>query len=185
MANLCRWLDTDSYAREIIELDKFCRTPGLETIDQTATACEPPALVQVRHVLPSRILARFEAVRRYEVVFAQTEQATLEILHALRIDCKYLRYVLEFTRELLGPEGGVLIAQLKDLQDVLGDLNDADVARDMLLDLPKSMRNEAITAYVREQEAISNSLRDRVPASFTAFIDFENRHLLMAALAHL
>ena len=185
LSDLCRWLDTDAYAEEIIKLDKFCRTPGPETEQQAATAGEPPPLVQVRHVLPGRILARFEAVRRYEVVFAQTDQVPLETLHALRIDCKYLRYVLEFSQDLLGPAGEALIMQLKTLQNMLGDLNDADVARTMLLDLPKAIRNEGISAYIREQETISDSIRSHIPDSFVTFVTLENRLLLMTALAHL
>ena len=55
-----------------------------------------------------------------------------ETLHALRIDCKYLRYNLEFLRHLLGAEGEQLIAPLIALQDVLGELNDAVVSQQLL-----------------------------------------------------
>ena len=51
-----------------------------------------------------------------------------EKLHALRIRCKQLRYLLEFFRPAYG---GLLKAEtrrLKKLQDVLGDFQDACVA---------------------------------------------------------
>jgi CHAD domain-containing protein len=53
-------------------------------------------------------------------------------LHALRIECKRLRYSLEFFREVLGPQAKDVIAEVVQLQDHLGDLNDADVANTML-----------------------------------------------------
>lgn len=46
-------------------------------------------------------------------------------MHQLRIACKYLRYNLEFVRDLLGARAGALISDLRRLQDDLGDLNDA------------------------------------------------------------
>ena len=49
-------------------------------------------------------------------------------LHRLRIDCKKLRYLLEFFRDLYEPtEIGKVIGALKGLQDNLGDFNDLTV----------------------------------------------------------
>ena len=179
-------LESDAYARALVELDIFCCTPGAGVRRQKRSAGKPPALVQVRHVLPSQIMTRFEAVRRYEIVFAQVKSVPLATLHALRIDCKYLRYVLEFSEHLLGTEGAALIAHLKDLQDVLGDLNDADVALGML----RGLRNEvddrdALSAYMDHQKATIEALRRQMPDAFTAFAAAENRLLLATALARL
>jgi CHAD domain-containing protein len=57
-----------------------------------------------------------------------------EELHALRIDCKKLRYLLEFFTSLF-PENQmkVLIKQLKQLQENLGDFNDLSVQQDYLI----------------------------------------------------
>ncbi|KAA3659149.1 MAG: CHAD domain-containing protein [Calditrichaeota bacterium] len=54
-------------------------------------------------------------------------------VHALRIDCKKLRYLMEFF-ESLYPEHEIkyLIKQLKKLQDNLGDFNDLAVQQDTL-----------------------------------------------------
>lgn len=183
MKRLRKWLDDDGYAQALIALDAFCRTPGAGTRRRKLDANVAPPLDQVRHVLPSRILTRFEAVRRYETIFAQQQRPPLATLHALRIDCKYLRYVLEFSQDLLGEEGATLIDQLKRLQDVLGDLNDADVAHTMLHDLPAPIRSETITAYAKEQKAIMDDLCDLVPQTFFAFIDPQNRRLLAGAIA--
>jgi CHAD domain-containing protein len=67
---------------------------------------------------------RIIAVRAQEVLdLAVVAQDPFEMkaLHDLRIAAKRLRYVLELT----GPEA--VVKQLKDLQDVLGDIHDCDV----------------------------------------------------------
>jgi CHAD domain-containing protein len=57
-------------------------------------------------------------------------------LHRLRIECKKLRYLLEFFADLYaGPEVDALIGALKKLQDNLGEHNDLNVHRTWLLDL--------------------------------------------------
>jgi CHAD domain-containing protein len=54
-------------------------------------------------------------------------------LHALRIAAKHLRYALE----ILEPEGAKrLLAELKRVQQTLGEMNDAFVAADYLEGLP-------------------------------------------------
>jgi CHAD domain-containing protein len=57
-----------------------------------------------------------------------------EALHRLRIDCKKLRYLLEFFSSLYNPDDtNVLVKQLKSLQNLLGDYNDLTVQIDDLL----------------------------------------------------
>ena len=191
LKELHRWLDSDTYALALIELDTFCRTSGAGTKHQTIIEGEPPRMIQLRYLLPSQILARFAAVRRYEIVFAQSDDVPLTTLHALRIDCKYLRYVLEFARDLLGPDSKEIIAQIKNLQDLLGDLNDADVACDMLQGLPPEIgggadgQAPAVVAYFDEQKDIIEALRGQVPGAFANFIAPENVRLLGQAVAAL
>jgi CHAD domain-containing protein/phosphohistidine phosphatase SixA len=56
-----------------------------------------------------------------------------ERLHALRIDCKKLRYVLEFTSSLFPPSAVTpVIKHLRKLQDVLGDFRDCCVQQETL-----------------------------------------------------
>ena len=53
-----------------------------------------------------------------------------EALHRLRIAAKKLRYLLEFFRSLYAAERvDPRITELKDLQDVLGELNDRQIQR--------------------------------------------------------
>ena len=58
----------------------------------------------------------------------------LKQLHQLRIEGKQLRYALEFFEEVLSPQAGDMIQQMKKLQDHLGDMQDAVVASELLRD---------------------------------------------------
>jgi len=88
-----------------------------------------PRQDRVCEVAPALIWQHYEAVRAYET---RLEGAPIETLHALRIDCKRLRYALELLREVLGPPGERAIEIAKQAQDHLGELHDADVAIGLL-----------------------------------------------------
>ena len=87
---------------------------------------------QVRHIAPRLIYEHYERVRAYETVL---DGAPISTLHALRIDFKRFRYTLEFFEEVLGPEIKSVIKETKIMQDHLGDLNDTQVAGDMLREI--------------------------------------------------
>ncbi|MBK7976112.1 MAG: CHAD domain-containing protein [Deltaproteobacteria bacterium] len=53
-------------------------------------------------------------------------------LHELRIRAKRLRYVLEFVSDLTGRDGKRLVGDLAELQELLGEHQDACVAADVL-----------------------------------------------------
>ncbi len=62
-------------------------------------------------------------------------------LHALRIECKKLRYLMEFFSSLFsGKKINILIKQLKKVQDNLGDLNDLRVEEEYLLHIAEELR---------------------------------------------
>jgi CHAD domain-containing protein len=68
-----------------------------------------------------------------------------ESLHRLRIECKKLRYLLEFFRGLYpSPEVDPLIKALKKLQDNLGDFNDYSVQQKQLKDFARRMLDEGV-----------------------------------------
>jgi CHAD domain-containing protein len=67
----------------------------------------------------------WHVVRAYEAVL---DNAPIELLHTLRIDCKRLRYAFEFTAEVLPPEVRRIIPEVVAMQDHLGALHDAIVA---------------------------------------------------------
>ena len=74
--------------------------------------------------------------KRYRGVLRRGREITSvssdESLHALRIQCKRLRYLLEFFRPTYGELLKAETTRLKKLQDVLGDFQDACVASQLL-----------------------------------------------------
>ena len=108
-------------------------------------------------------------------------------MHDLRIECKKLRYLMEFFASLYPVEAlSLLIKQLKKLQNNLGDFNDYCVQEDYLLTMAAEL--PAATAADRRALLAVGALvatihekRVRVKAEFAdtfeAFIAPENRQL--------
>jgi len=94
---------------------------------QTADLADLP----VRELADQIIIKRYKRVMRDgRALDAVTPDAEV---HGLRIQCKKLRYVLEFFGSLyLGRELQILIRKLKKLQDILGCFNDLSVQQEML-----------------------------------------------------
>ncbi len=99
----------------------------LEVADAPAAA--PPSLPAVTEAAPRLLAARYERLLAYG---PSLHGASIETLHDLRIDCKRLRYALEFLREILSAPAAAAIEDVKRAQDHLGDLNDAYVAGESL-----------------------------------------------------
>ena len=108
-----------------------------------------------------------------------------EMLHRLRIDCKKLRYLLEFFRALYAEsEIGPPIAALKLLQDNLGDFNDLEIQQQTLRDFGRTMQAEGIGSVeavmamgrlVANLEKKQKSERVRFHRRFDAFSRRKNR----------
>ncbi|MEZ4862932.1 MAG: CHAD domain-containing protein [Caldilineaceae bacterium] len=177
---LVTWLDSKAYRHFVTEFATFCHNADKGSKVAHHHSGEAPPLQQVRHVVPSLILHQFAVVRGYEVLFASDQAVDYGTIHALRIDCKYLRYNLEFVAHLLGKEGELLIDQLKQLQDLLGDLNDAVVSYAMLEEEGKDNQDEA---YRQSQAVLIAKLTTQVAPAHQQFVASENRRHLFAALA--
>lgn len=84
--------------------------------------------------------------------------ASAEALHALRIDCKKLRYLLEFFRDLYEREDiAPLLKSLKRLQSNLGEVNDLEVQQRTLQRFAPRMETQE-PAPVRCRLAIAHLL---------------------------
>jgi CHAD domain-containing protein len=126
------YLDGDKYARFKERFGQFVETEGLGSRPITFDDGEPPPY-RVRHIAPVVIYQRLAAVRAYDE-WVRIPNPPPERLHSLRIACKRLRYTLEFFREALGPDTKKLIKSIVAIQDHLGNLQDAVVARALLAD---------------------------------------------------
>jgi CHAD domain-containing protein len=205
-ARLLKWLDSEEYAAFIADFDDFVRTPGEAVAPFRPVPGEAPPPFQLRHTIPSMVLSSYEGIRAFEVLFEAEEPIPVETLHALRIECKYLRYHLEFNQRLLGSQGADLIATLKALQEDLGRLNDASVALEMLADareesiLPDDIpfgdddahllenpweEGGALHGYVAEQESIIAQQAAQLPGDLERFLSLGTRERLADALARI
>jgi CHAD domain-containing protein len=123
----------------------------------------------VRHVLPPMIYTHLAAVRAYGPALENAEAATL---HALRIEFKQLRYIVTLFSGVLGKEIEDFIAELRKMQDLLGRMNDIEVARNALIDLMSDLegdQNQALWIYVDDLENELPALRDQFPAVWKRF----------------
>jgi CHAD domain-containing protein len=151
-------LDSKSYREFVDDYLDFTESPGAAEI---MTPLGRPSLV--RDTAGSRILAGYEHVRAYDTIITWADVPTL---HALRIEAKRLRYTMEYFSEVLPVTSRKLIAQVTEMQDHLGQMNDADVAATATREwlnlhaphLPSTSR-EAVGLYLDSREATVEQLR--------------------------
>jgi CHAD domain-containing protein len=127
---------------------EFLSTAGAGVKDAAPADLPEPHLV--RHILPVEIWSHYARVRAYETVLGW---ASIETLHALRIEAKRLRYLLESFIEVLGPGVGPAVEDVVGLQDHTGELHDVDVTigllRQFLMHSPHASADPAVAAAVK------------------------------------
>jgi CHAD domain-containing protein len=179
-ASLLAVLDSKAYRRFVRSYADFLMTPG-------AGANTPGSAVpfQVRHVLPGMIYDHLAAVRAYDTLLADADAMTL---HALRIEFKGLRYSVTLFSDVLGKEIKDFIEELKQIQDLLGRLNDIEVARDSFIDLMEDLdgdQNAALWLYVNHLDAEKPALLEKVPVAWQRFNTKSVQRKLALAVAAL
>lgn len=134
-------------------------------------------------------LAQQRIYKRYRGIIKQGQKILISgeeaEMHALRIECKKLRYLLEFFLTLFPPqEMAQLIGQLKTLQSNLGDINDLHVQEAYLLRLAEELPLPesraallAVGALVVHLHQQREEAREQFSAAFTQFATAENRRL--------
>lgn len=131
--------------------------------------------------------------KRFRRLIAQGQELTPEspptALHALRIEAKKLRYLLEFFHSLFpAEEVGLLIRHMKKLQNNLGDFNDLSVQQAMLGTFRSPGRNQepqpslaiaaALGGLVTRLHERQLQVRSEFEATFAEFACPENSELL-------
>jgi CHAD domain-containing protein len=147
----------------------------------------------VRDSVPALVYSRYAAVRAYESIISI---ATIDQLHALRIEFKKFRYTLEYFKEVLGKNISNAINEIKDMQDHLGELHDADVACGLVgkfltewersqLTVPVSQRQstEPMVTYLAYLHSERYRLVQTFPARWMKFNQPEFRHIIAEAIA--
>jgi triphosphatase len=183
---LVTWLDSDDYRRFVKQFSRFCARSGkgLHRVDGKREAAQNPH--QVRHVLPAVIIKRYSRVRAFEAIFETDfdtgQSLPPKTLHQLRIQCKFLRYTLEFAQPLLGASGVRLVTMLKQLQNLLGNLNDAAVSQSLLAEERSGEAAVAAESYHASQQAIIDRLQSEVAAALRDFVSPATRRLVAQAV---
>ena len=151
-------LDSKQYREFVDDYLEFTESSGAAAI---VLPLGQPSLV--RDTAGSRILAAYERVRAFETIITWANVSTL---HRLRIESKALRYTLEYFSEVLPVNSRNLIAQITEMQDHLGLMNDADVAASttrawLNLHAPQlpARSREAVGLYLDSREADVEQLR--------------------------
>ncbi|MDX1436293.1 MAG: CHAD domain-containing protein [Anaerolineales bacterium] len=191
-----RGMGTKKYAKIFDSWAEFLGPPEPERSGKDAAddvqyemelALDPDAPNAWRPVIK---LARARIRKRYQLVVRTGEEikdtGTDEALHGLRIECKKLRYLLEFFHSLFPAEKiDFLIKQLKRLQDNLGDFNDLSVQQGYLLgiseELPQNKQSVrtllAVGALVGELEARQREVKEAFADTFAEFASPDNQAL--------
>lgn len=128
---LLHTLDSERYERFVADFSALLRAgPG-------GTAA---ALKHARNEIPSLVLKRYVKVRSDGDAIDVDSPA--ESLHELRIQCKRLRYALEFVEHLYPKAMRAYLERLVDLQDLLGQHQDAHVAIEQMRGLGLTHQHE-------------------------------------------
>ena len=154
---------------------------------------EPPTVSPTANnaTVPILELARKRIYKRYTIILrtgAQLLEAENdERLHTLRIECKKLRYLMEFFTSLFpGRKISLLIEELKRLQNHLGDFNDLCVQQAYLRktvdELPMDDDQSkkmilAIGSLIGSLEEQAQSVKGSFSEIFTKFASPTNRGL--------
>jgi len=157
---------SERYAEIITDWRTFIESPSPKKPPKDA----PRAAMSILTLAQARIYKRYR--RMLKDGRAALASGDPKDLHALRIDGKKLRYLLEFFQSLLPPKKGrKLITLTKKLQTNLGTFNDLTVQQDYLLhiagELPvdDATAKRALMAVGMLAEALARQ-RDDVQAEF-------------------
>jgi CHAD domain-containing protein len=139
--------------------------------------------------VPIITLARKRIYKQYRRIVKDgsriLENTEDEKLHALRIECKKLRYLMEFFSSLFPRKKiNMLIAKLKTLQDNLGDFNDLCVQEKYLLNIAEELpathqkskkAQVAIGSLIGTLDREKQIIKDAFSKTFTDYASSSNK----------
>ncbi len=162
---LVRALGSERYQTLLHDWQQF-----LDTADECDPEFCPNATRPLAEVSSQRIWKAFRRV--VSQGRAITAETPAEALHRLRIECKKLRYLMEFFRSIHDPKQiGRLIRALKKLQVNLGDFNDLEIQQGSLerFALEMSEEGEAPVRCLMAMGRLVDHLYERQKTERTRF----------------
>ena len=179
LQNVMRGLKSKKYAKILQDWEAFLNKP------RRNSRSAPNAQLPVIDLARKRIYKKYRSVVKAGNLILENSED--EMLHVLRIQCKKLRYLMEFFASLFPlKKNNVLIAQLKKLQDNLGDFNDLCVQAEYLLniseELPATHKEVkktlvAIGCLIGTLDEEKQKVKDAFAKTFTDFASLENEKL--------
>ena len=177
LQKVVRGLTSKKYAHIIQQWESFLDEP----------VQDPPAASNAN--VPIITLARKRIYKKYRGIVKVGSQfldnTEDQKLHALRIECKKLRYLMEFFYSLFPRKKiNTLIAQLKTLQDNLGNFNDLCVQEKYLLkiaeELPATHRKSkktqmAIGSLIGTLDKEKQAIKEAFAKTFTDYASSSNK----------
>ncbi|NTV17489.1 MAG: CHAD domain-containing protein [Chlorobiaceae bacterium] len=142
----CSYLESTAYQSFLEEWDAFANRLSIPDPERS-----PNATLFTKSIGVESIKKAWKKVVRHGRQISR--ETTDTELHALRIDCKKLRYLLEFFSSIF-PQKTTLpvIRQLKELQDNLGDFVDFSVQhhflQERLLSIPPGKEQNVLAASI-------------------------------------
>lgn len=134
---------------------------GGEPKGADARFCATPVDTVARRILPDMATEHFRRGKD-----AASDKASVKELHRFRIADKNLRYTLDLFAPLYGDSLLGLLDQLKDVQALLGDINDCATVRRMLS--RQNEGKESLTALKKRQRKKTEQFREYYAAEFSS-----------------
>jgi CHAD domain-containing protein len=177
--------NSDKYRRILLDWEAFLNEPQRDV--PTASNADKCILTMAQ----KRISKLYGSI--VESINMILENIDDDKFHALRIECKKLRYLMEFFSSLFSRKNmNALIEQLKNLQNKLGDLNDLCVQQEYLLNISDELpvtnkKNKrvlvSIGSLIGTLDGEMRLLRKSLFKTFTDFASPSNERLFRELFA--
>lgn len=177
--SLLLWLDSQKYSKFLHEGSQLL-TKRLEQDESS------PAYHQtIGDAIPLLVYKRIA-----EVQHAIRSRTTLsnEDYHDIRIHCKRLRYTLESFSSLIAKGASPMIISLKKIQDILGEMNDADVMLMLMNEITESSTTVTEPSWDMYKQSLVGEIekmKQLFPSAWKQAFTKKNRKALSKAIGDL
>lgn len=107
-----------------------------------------------------------------------------EVLHSLRKKAKRLRYQMELFVDFYGDAYATYVAEVKNIQDILGEIHDTDVLEGWLSDVFDKKFTDKLPTFTNLLAEKRHQLWQRWTPIQERYLEADNRHRLHLAILH-